>query len=101
MVRYRVSYSSSDSVTLEDARGRRHVARTLHDTPPVGAELHGPCPVPGFAILSNPSTRRLCRVIFEEIDSIPECDLSYRPQLDEMLDPWAARSGESGLPRPV
>jgi hypothetical protein len=87
MAQYRVSYSGSDSVTLEDARGRRHVARTLHDAPPVGAELHGPCPVPGFAVLSNPSTRRLCRVIFEEIDSIPECDLRYRPQLDEMLDP--------------
>jgi hypothetical protein len=95
MAQYRVSSSSSDSVTLEDARGRRHVARTLHDIPSVGAELHGPCPVPGFAVLSNPSTRRLCRVIFEEIDCSPEGELSYRPQLDEMLDPWASGSGES------
>lgn len=87
MARFRVSYSSSDSVTLEDARGRRHVARPLYETPPVGAELHGPCPVPGIAVLSNPSTRHLCRVIFDEIDSIPERDLSYRPQLDEVLDP--------------
>jgi hypothetical protein len=69
MAHYRVSHSSTHSVTLEDARGRRHVARPLHDTPPVGAELHGPCPVPGFAVLTNASTRRLCRVIFEEIDS--------------------------------
>ena len=96
MARYRVSYSSSDSVTLEDARGRRHVARALHDTPPVGAELHGPCPVPGVAGLSHPSTQRLCRVIFEEIDCSPEGDPGHRP-----LDPWAARSGESGLLRPA
>ena len=71
MAHYRVSHASSHRVTLEDARGRLHVARTLHDTPPVGAELHGPCPVPGFAVLSNASTLRFCRVIFEEVDESP------------------------------
>ena len=28
-------------------------------------------PVPGFAVLSNASTLRFCRVIFEEIDCMP------------------------------
>jgi hypothetical protein len=71
MAQYWVSDSSSDTVTLENARVRCHIARPLHDTPPVGTELHGPCPVPGFAVLSNPSTRRLCRVIFEEVNFGP------------------------------
>ena len=71
MTHYRVSHSSSHSVTLEDALGRRHVAQTLHSTPPVGAELHGPPPVPGFAVLSNAATLSSCRVIFEEIDCSP------------------------------
>jgi len=87
MAHYRVSHASSHRVTLEDARGRRHIARTLHDTPPVGAELHGPCPVPGFAVLSNASTLQFCRVIFEEIDCGLERDPSRRPQLHEMLEP--------------
>ena len=68
MAHYRVSCASSHRVTLEDAVGRRHVARALHDTPPVGAEFHGPCPAPGFAILSEASSRRLLRVIFEQIN---------------------------------
>lgn len=68
MARYRVSDASSHSITLVDATGRRHVARALHDAVPVGTELHGPHPVPGFAILAEASTRRLCRVIFERTE---------------------------------
>lgn len=70
MARYVVSSASNDRVTLEDTTGRRHLARPLHDTLNVGAELHGPRPTPGFAILSEASTRRLCRVIFEQVDGI-------------------------------
>jgi len=69
MAQYRVSDADgSRRVTLVDAIGRRHVARALHDELPVGAELHGPRPLPGFAILADASTQRLCRVIFEQVD---------------------------------
>lgn len=76
MAHYRVSHASSHNVTLEDAAGRRHVAYALHDTLPVGAEFHGPSPVRGFAILSNASTHRMCRVIFERINCSPDEALS-------------------------
>lgn len=85
MAHYRVSNASTHNITLEDDAGRRHVARTLHHSLPLGAELHGPRPVPGFAVLSNASTLSICRVIFEEIDCSAECDLSGGPQLDKML----------------
>jgi hypothetical protein len=68
MARYRVSSANSDHVTFEDAAGRLHRARPLHDRFAVGAELHGPRPAPGFAVLSDSATQRLCRVIFEQID---------------------------------
>lgn len=68
MAHYRVSHATSHNITLEDEAGRHHVARALHSSLPVGAELHGPRPVPGFALLSNASTLRIYRVIFEQID---------------------------------
>jgi hypothetical protein len=68
MAQYRVLDADGHGITLVDTVGRRHVARALHDALPVGAELHGPHPLPGFAILADASTRRLCRVIFEQID---------------------------------
>jgi hypothetical protein len=68
MAHYRVANALSQSVTLVDGVGRRHRARALHDTPSEGMVFHGPRPVCGFAILSDPSSRRLCRVIFEQID---------------------------------
>ena len=68
MVHYRVLHTKSQSVTLVDAAGRQHVARALHDAPSLGAELHGPHAARGFAILSYAASKRLCRVIFEEIN---------------------------------
>jgi hypothetical protein len=68
MAHYRVSQARSGSITLEDAIGRRHRARALHDMPAEGTVFHGPRPVCGFAILSDAASRRLCRVIFEQID---------------------------------
>lgn len=68
MALYRVLDANDQGIMLVDAVGRRHVARALHDALPVGAELHGPRPLPGFAILSDASSRRLCRVIFEQVD---------------------------------
>jgi hypothetical protein len=68
MAHYRVLDAQSPSLTLEDAAGRRHLVRPLHHAPLPGAELHGPRPVRGFAILSDAFTKRLCRVIFEQID---------------------------------
>jgi hypothetical protein len=68
MAQYRVLDADGHGITLIDTVGRRHVARALHDALPVGAELHGPRPLPGFAILSDASSRRLCRVIFEQVD---------------------------------
>ena len=85
MAHYRVSHASTHNITLEDDAGKRHVARALHNSLPVGAELHGPRPVPGFALLSIASTLSICRVIFEEIDCSAECDLRGRPQLDRIL----------------
>jgi hypothetical protein len=73
MAHYRVLYSSSHSVTLEDDAGRRHVARAVHDAPSQGAELHGPHAARGFAILSHPASMSLCRVIFEEVN----CDQAH------------------------
>lgn len=72
MAHYRVSHASTHNITLEDDVGRHHAARALHDSLPVGAELHGPRAVPGFAVLSNASTRSIYRVIFEEIDCSPK-----------------------------
>lgn len=68
MAHYRVADARSQTVTLVDGVGRRHVARALHGVPAEGALLHGPQPVAGFAILSDAMTRDLCRVIFEQVD---------------------------------
>jgi hypothetical protein len=68
MAHYRVAQAGNESFMLEDAVGRRHRARALHDMPAEGALLHGPRAVRGFAILSDASSRWLCRVIFEKVD---------------------------------
>jgi hypothetical protein len=68
MAAYLVADATDDTIILVDTGGRRHLARALHGTPPAGAELHGPRPTPGFALLSQASTQRLCRVIFEQVD---------------------------------
>lgn len=68
MARYRVAHARSQTVTLVDGVGRRHVARALHGVPAEGAVLHGPRPVAGFAILSDAVNRSVCRVIFEQVD---------------------------------
>jgi hypothetical protein len=79
MARYRVLHADSVSVTLEDAAGRRHVARALHDALAPGAELHGPRAARGFAILSHAGGQRLCRMIFEQVDCGPAPASSVRP----------------------
>ena len=81
MAHYRVTHASSHHLTLKDDVGRYHAAWALHDQLPVGAELHGPRPVPGFALLSNASTLNVYRVIFEEVDCSPMGNLSGRPGL--------------------
>ena len=68
MAHYRVSHANGHEVALEDGGGRHHVARALHDVPPVGAEFHGARPERGFAILLGSSSDRVCRVIFEEVN---------------------------------
>ena len=68
MAAYLVADATDDTMILVDSVGRRHLARALHGTPPAGVELHGPRPSPGFALLSQGSTQRLCRVIFEQVD---------------------------------
>ncbi len=68
MAHYRVEVTEQHLVTLVDRLGRRHLASALHHTPPVGAAIHGPHAVRGFAILADATTRRLYRVIFEQVD---------------------------------
>lgn len=80
MARYRVLHADGLRVTLEDAAGRRHVARPLHDALAPGAELHGPHAARGFAILSHASGRRLCRMIFEQIDCGADPGSPVRPR---------------------
>ena len=81
MAHYRVSQTSRETLTLQDASGRRHRARPLHDLPPMGAEFHGPHPAPGFAILSDAATRRLWRVIFEQVDCGHEAASPASPRM--------------------
>lgn len=99
MAHYRVSHASTHNITLVDDTGRLHVARSLHGSLRVGAELHGPRPVPGFALLSNASTLDIHRVIFEEVDCSPLGDLTAatkgKGNAKEVCSPTATSRGSA------
>ncbi len=48
--------------------GRYHLARALHDSPPLGARLNGAKPHLGFGVLVCPQSGAIFRVIFELIN---------------------------------
>jgi len=72
-MRFMVLGASPDGrrVSLADTRDRRYVARATSSAPAIGSSLHGVSPSPGFALLSEPSTGRTYRVIFEQVDGAP------------------------------
>jgi hypothetical protein len=84
MHHYRVYEKSPTGaeIALHDSGGRYHVARTISDAPPVGADLRGSQPGLGFRVLQCATTGKTFRVAFQLIDGNRQHTLEIlHPQL--------------------
>ena len=79
VAQYMVSDVSGEHVVFRDAARRSHLAHALNFAGAIGAELHGPHPQLGFAVLSPAMSTLTCRVIFIDLNCNVE-SAEYAPQ---------------------